>query len=205
MIVELRRHDPFGDIGVPACCIPGSGGSTQSAIGTIPRRHLSRYGFTRIGSKSWAQEGCHTESRSRSSRGRTGRCFGISGSRPCSTSSLWSKGGERDLKKQEACENARVPVPVFSEDQGRLVTFRSDILSIEYLRSLDPTGRQIGIVKGIRHRGRITNSDFQKGFGASKRRASEDLANLEKRGLIERRGTTGRDMFYVEKGAIQGH
>lgn len=98
-----------------------------------------------------------------------------------------------------------MPLPVFSEEQGRLVTFRSDILSIEYLRSLDPAGRQIGIVKGIRHQGRITNNDFQKGFGASKYQASEDFANLEKRGLIERRGTTGRDMSYVEKGAIQEH
>lgn len=110
----------------------------------------------------------------------------------------WGSGIQR---MREACEEDRVPPPVFSEDQGFLVTFRTDPFHTEYLRSQGLNNRQIGIVLTIREFGKITNSEIQKAFGVSKRQASEDLASLEARGVIERRGTTGRGTHYVLKGA----
>ncbi len=93
---------------------------------------------------------------------------------------------------REACEEASVPPPAFSEDQGFLVTFRADQFNLEYLRLQGLNDRQIGIVLTVRDKGQITNSDIQKAFRVSKRQASNDLAILESRHLIERRGTTGR-------------
>ncbi|NLX48604.1 MAG: hypothetical protein GXY82_01765 [Methanospirillum sp.] len=110
----------------------------------------------------------------------------------------WGSGIQR---MREACEEARVPAPAFSEDRGFLVTFRADQFNLEYLRSQDLNDRQIGIVLTVRDKGQITNSDIQKAFGVSKRQASDDLAILESRHLIERRGTTGRGTHYVLKGA----
>ena len=110
----------------------------------------------------------------------------------------WGSGIQR---MREACEEARVPPPAFSEGQGFLVTFRADQFTLEYLRSQDLNDRQIGIVLTVRDKGQITNSDIQKAFGVSKRQASDDLAILESRRLIERRGTTGRGTRYVLRGA----
>jgi hypothetical protein len=99
------------------------------------------------------------------------------------------------------CEEAGVPPPAFSEDQGLLVMFRSSFTSPEHLRGLGLTERQIGIVNALREQASITNTDVQKQFGVSKRQATEDLAALEERQVVERKGTTGRGTRYVLKGA----
>jgi len=102
---------------------------------------------------------------------------------------------------QEACREAGMPPPAFSEDQGLLVTFRSTVTDPETLRAMGLNERQIGIVHAVREQTSITNSDVQKKFGVSKRQATEDLAALEGRQIIERKGTTGRGTRYVLKGA----
>lgn len=102
---------------------------------------------------------------------------------------------------RDASKEAHVPPPAFSEDQGFLVTLRADQFTSEYLLSQGLNDRQIGIVLTVREKGQITNSDIQKAFGVSKRQASEDLAILETRHLIVRRGTTGRGTHNVLKGA----
>ena len=71
----------------------------------------------------------------------------------------------------------------------------------DYLRSQALNDRHIGIVLTIRETGQITNSGIQNVSGVSKRQASEDLAILEARNLIERKGTTERGTRYVLKGA----
>ena len=114
---------------------------------------------------------------------------------------LVEKWGSGILRMREACKEAGVPPPAFSEDQGFLVTFRGEIVYTEYLRSQGLNDRQIGIVRTIRETGQITNRVIQNVFGVSKRQASEDLATLEARHLIERKGTTGRGTRYVLKGA----
>ena len=75
---------------------------------------------------------------------------------------------------REACEEARVPPPAFSDDLGFLVAFRADQCNSEYLGSQGLDDRQIGIVLTVREKGQITNSDIQKAFGVSKRQASDD-------------------------------
>lgn len=69
------------------------------------------------------------------------------------------------------------------------------------LQSQGRNDRQIWIVLTIRETGQITNRVIQNVFGVSKHQASEDLATLEARHLVERKDTTKRGTRYVLKGA----
>jgi ATP-dependent DNA helicase RecG len=76
------------------------------------------------------------------------------------------------------------------------LTFRKDILTPEYLQSLGLNERQVKAMQYVKEKGRITNTEYQEFFGVSKKTASNDLGNLEKRGILERTGTKGAGTFY---------
>lgn len=110
----------------------------------------------------------------------------------------WGSGFSRMLT---ACREANLPEPEWEERAGAFwLTFRKDILVEPYLRDLGLNDRQVRAVLHVKRAGRITNMEYQRLFDVKKRAASDDLADLERRNLIERVGRTGRGTFYRLRG-----
>ena len=64
--------------------------------------------------------------------------------------------------------------------------------------------RQIEAVKFVKIEGRITNKEYQKKFDLKKRQSTDDLKELEVKGILTRIGTTGKGTYYVLKGRQRG-
>ena len=110
----------------------------------------------------------------------------------------WGSGFERMLA---ACREAKLPAPEWHEQAGSFwLTFRKDVLDEAALRRLGLNDRQVGAVLHVKQEPRITNVEYQRLYEVSKRTATNELAELERRGLIERVGRTGRGTYYRLKG-----
>ena len=110
----------------------------------------------------------------------------------------WGSGIRKML---DECASAGLPEPEFEERTGGLwLTFRKDVWTEEHLRSLELNERQIKAMLYVREKGRITNAEVQQLYQVSKRTATDDLRQLETRGLLERMGTTGKGTHYRAKG-----
>jgi ATP-dependent DNA helicase RecG len=59
-------------------------------------------------------------------------------------------------------------------------------------------------VKFVKVEGRITNKEYQKKFDLKKRQSTDDLKELEIKGILARVGTTGKGTYYILKGAPKG-
>jgi ATP-dependent DNA helicase RecG len=107
-------------------------------------------------------------------------------------------GGGIGLMRQ-ACREAGIPEPQFEEYQGFRVTFRKDLYTEEYLRSLSLNGRQIKAIMYVKKKGEITNKEYQTLCNTIKRTASRDLSHLVSVGLFNQigTGTRGRGIKYV--------
>jgi ATP-dependent DNA helicase RecG len=106
----------------------------------------------------------------------------------------WGTGIQKIL---DECRAIGLPEPEWREDQGALwITFRKDILTEEYLRSLGLNDRQVRAILYVKDKGRITNGEYRQLFQVSKRTASDELSQLEMKGLLERVGTTGKGTYY---------
>lgn len=113
----------------------------------------------------------------------------------------WGSGID---KMRKACVNAGLPEPVFEEYQGFRVIFRKDIYTEEYLRGLGLNERQIKAVMHVKEKRRITNKEYQQLCNVRKRQATDDLKELEGKGIFERVGKTGKGTYYVLKGRRRG-
>jgi ATP-dependent DNA helicase RecG len=113
----------------------------------------------------------------------------------------WGSGIQ---KIRTACAEAKLPEPVFQEDQGFSVVFRKDIFNEEYLGQQGLNNRQIQAVAYIREHGKITNSEFQILASIKKRQATKDLNDLEERQVISRVGKTGKGTHYILKRGTKG-
>jgi len=101
----------------------------------------------------------------------------------------------------ESFKEAGLPEPEFEADEfSFIVTFRKDIYSEEHLRKLGLNNRQIKAVMYVKEKGRITNKEYQEITHVKKRQASEELKILEKKGIFQRIGTTGKGTFYILRG-----
>ena len=56
----------------------------------------------------------------------------------------------------------------------------------------------------MKENGKIVNNEYQKLFNVFKRTATNDLEELVKKGLLEKKGTCGRGTFYKIIRAIIG-
>ena len=104
---------------------------------------------------------------------------------------------------RETCQEYGTPEPKYelSERETRLV-FRSGkeavlISEIEKL-GIDLNKRQREGLRTILKTGKITNADYSRMFKVSKNTATNDLAELIEKGLIERVGK-GRGSYYIPK------
>lgn len=104
-------------------------------------------------------------------------------------------------KMRGLCEKAELPAPMFEELQnGFQVTFRKDVYTEEYLRTLGLNDRQLKAVMAVKERGKISNQEYQDSLSVSKRTASNDLKELVEKDVLEKIGTRGRGTLYKLKG-----
>lgn len=117
------------------------------------------------------------------------------------------KAGTGTTDMIRAAVAAGLPEPDF-EQRGPhfVVTMWRDWITPERLAALQLPDRLLSAVLFVKDRGRISNSQYRNRFRVAKRTASQDLARLAERGLIEREGTTGKGVFYrMAKGAPKEH
>lgn len=88
--------------------------------------------------------------------------------------------------------------PGFALRPGEFVaTVWRDWLTTETVAALGLNERQLKAVAQVRATGRITNREYRKLTGAIDRTAQRDLAGLIEKGLLLRRGATGRSAHYA--------
>lgn len=111
---------------------------------------------------------------------------------------LIERWGTGTLRMIKACRQQGLPEPEFVDNEGGgfKVIFRKDALSADQLKRLELNDRQIQAVLYVKANGAISNAEYQTLTGAEKRTASRDLADLTRRGLLERVGATGRGTRY---------
>ena len=113
---------------------------------------------------------------------------------------LIEKWGTGTTRIVSLCIEHGLPEPEFKEEFGGFtVELWKDIYNEERLRKLGLYERQIKAVLYVKERGKITNKEYQNITGVKKRQATEDLRHLEKLGILERVGTTGKGVHYVLK------
>jgi ATP-dependent DNA helicase RecG len=100
------------------------------------------------------------------------------------------------------CREQGLPEPEFDADATQFcVRFLKDPYTPERLRKMGLNERQVQAVLYVKAHGSITNKEYQQLTGASKPTATRDLENLTIRGILERRGVTGRGTQYTLKGS----
>ncbi|MGY4706952.1 ATP-binding protein [Candidatus Bipolaricaulota sp. J31] len=105
----------------------------------------------------------------------------------------WGTGIQKIL---DECREAGLPEPEWREDQGAVwLTFRKDIWTEDYLRSLGLNDRQIKAVMWVKERGSITNAEYQRIAQTSRETAKRELARLVDLGVFVRKGA-GRKVAY---------
>lgn len=101
-----------------------------------------------------------------------------------------------------------MPEPLIEEEQGGIsITFLKDIYTEDFLQKQDLEKRQITVLLYIKEFGAVSNSQYQKLTGVSKRTATRDLQELLLKGFIQKEGITGRGTVYgfpKGKGAKKG-
>lgn len=118
--------------------------------------------------------------------------------------------GTTEMVRQ--CKEHGLPEPEFIS--VRNLEFKAilarDIFTEENLAKMGLNERQLKAVKYVKENGKITNTEYKKVFGVSKRQATVDLNDLERKAVLFRFGKTGRGTYYAlrgskgAKGAVKG-
>ncbi len=109
----------------------------------------------------------------------------------------WGSGTNRII---EECRKLGLPEPEWREQQGIVLSLRKDRLTEDFLLEQDLSDRQLQAVAYVKKRRRITNQEYQELVGVKKRTASDELRELEEKGILERVGSTGKGTYYKIKG-----
>ncbi len=101
-------------------------------------------------------------------------------------------------RMRRLCREQGLPEPDFREETGGfLVMFSKDRFSEDRLQTLGLTEAQLRIVRAVKEQGLTTNRTVQKLLGVSRATAIRLLDGLVKKGVLVRRGKTGRAAHYV--------
>lgn len=105
------------------------------------------------------------------------------------------------------CKKANLPEPFFEQLNHQFnVTIWRNWLTDKRLHEFDLSERQMAAIKYLKEHSKITNSQYQEEFNVAKRTASKDLRLLTSLGLVSKKGTTGKGVFYkIAKGAPKEH
>jgi predicted HTH transcriptional regulator len=107
------------------------------------------------------------------------------------------KSGTGTLDMIARCVEAGLPEPEFEQRAGQwVVTLWRDWLTLDVMDrlGLDETERKLAVY--IKTRKMITNQAYQELFKVSKATATRRLESLTRKGVLQRKGTTGRGTFY---------
>lgn len=118
--------------------------------------------------------------------------------------------GTTEMVRQ--CKEHGLPEPEFVS--VRNLEFKTilarDVFTEAVLTELGLNDRQLKAVKYVKQNGKIANTEYKKIFGVSKRQATIDLNELDKKAVLIRFGKTGRGTYYAlrgskgAKGAVKG-
>jgi len=93
---------------------------------------------------------------------------------------------------------AGLPLPaITSTPLGFTLTMRKDPFTEEYLQEFGLNKRQVAAISFLRVHGTITNSQYQELNTVAARTAVNDLTDLARKRIIERRGRSRRDTHYI--------
>lgn len=93
---------------------------------------------------------------------------------------------------------ASLPLPeIISTPLGFTLTMRKDPFTEEYLQELGLNKRQVAAISFLRVHGTITNSQYQELNAVAARTAVNDLNDLVRKRIAERRGRSRRDTHYI--------
>ena len=107
------------------------------------------------------------------------------------------KAGTGTLDMITLCRKTGLAAPDFEQRGNQFVlTIWLDRVTEKKISSLNLNERHIKVVHYIKEHGHITNIMFQKIAGISKPTATRDLAELVRKGIIEKIGITGRGTIY---------
>lgn len=108
------------------------------------------------------------------------------------------KAGTGTLDMIALCREAGLPEPEFRQDGGQFVqTLWRDWLTARAVAGLQLNTRQLQAVGFLRLHRRITNKEYRETTSASDRTALRDLAEMLEKGVLAKRGQTGRSAHYV--------
>ena len=112
------------------------------------------------------------------------------------------EAGSGTMEMLRQCKKAGLPEPEFVS--VRNLEFKTiiarDVFTETTLLGMGFNERQLRAVKFIRDRGKITNKEYQENFVLKKRQATDDLKELENKGIVQKIGKTGRGTHYILKG-----
>lgn len=109
------------------------------------------------------------------------------------------KAGSGTLKMIQECRSNGLPEPEFLSILGKEfhVIIPRDIYSESMLLKLGLNERQLKAVKYVKEKGKITNRDYQNLTGISKPMATIDLRHLVEKGVLIKKGISGRGTEYI--------
>ena len=97
-----------------------------------------------------------------------------------------------------ACINWSLPEPMFELVTGDLVvTFRKDIFTEDYLKTLGLNERQIKAVDYLKINKTLTSKKYAELFSITDRMARNDLKELINKKIIERKGISDKTTYYI--------
>lgn len=105
--------------------------------------------------------------------------------------------GSGTLRMAEELEKAGLPKPEFISESGRFkLIFYKQMLTVEQLKKMGLSERQMQAVTYVKEHGSISNSEYQELTGISKRTASRELNELKAKKILFSEGITGRGTRY---------
>jgi ATP-dependent DNA helicase RecG len=108
------------------------------------------------------------------------------------------RAGTGTLDMIALCREANLPEPEFRQDGGQFVmTLWRDWLTETRLNELELNERQRKAVVELKRVKRMSNAEYQKLTGTTKKTASRDLESLTRKQVLKKIGKTGRGTYYT--------
>lgn len=108
------------------------------------------------------------------------------------------KAGSGTLEMIKQCRNYSLPEPEFEQKMGCFVTtIWRDIYSKSYLVKFNLNERQEKAIQYVKERGSISNGEYCKLTGISRKTATNDLIDMVNKKIVETVGTGKRVLRYV--------
>jgi ATP-dependent DNA helicase RecG len=113
---------------------------------------------------------------------------------------LIERWGSGTLRMASELEAAGMPLPTFTSEQGRFrLTFHREVLAEGLLMDMGLSERQLLAVSYVKEHESISNTEYQRIAGVSKRTATRELSELKLKDVLISEGEGGRGTIYKLK------